>query len=117
MTEKTIIYGIANCDTVRKARKWLKENGVDYRFHDLREDGLPAGALAKWQKAVGWEVLLNRRGTSWRKLSPGEREGVNQERAMKLMTDQPLLIKRPVLVHGKVIQVGLDAAAYKKLFG
>ena len=109
------LYGIKNCDTVKKARKWLDEHGVDYRFHDFRADGLDMKRLEAWIKAVGWEALLNRRGTTWRKLSEGEREGIDARRAAALMLEHPTLIKRPVIEHGKQVLVGFDPKAYAEL--
>ncbi|HSP01095.1 MAG TPA: ArsC family reductase [Thioalkalivibrio sp.] len=110
-----ILYGIKNCDTVKKARKWLDEHGADYRFHDFRADGLEAKQLDAWIQAVGWETLLNRRGTTWRKLPEEVREGIDEQRAAALMLEQTTLIKRPVVEHGKQVLVGFDPDAYAKL--
>ena len=112
----TTLYGIKNCDTVRKARKWLEAQGIEYTFHDLRSDGLAKKDLTAWAKAVGWETLLNRRGTTWRQLPDADKEGVNEKRAIDLMLAQPTLIKRPVLIHKKVTQVGFKPAEYEALF-
>lgn len=110
----TTLYGIKNCDTVKKARRWLDEHGVEYRFHDLRADGLEAKRLDAWIRAVGWETLLNRRGTTWRKLPEAVREGIDAKRAAALMLEQPTLIKRPVIEHGEQVLVGFDPDAYAK---
>ncbi|MFN2348826.1 MAG: ArsC family reductase [Thioalkalivibrio sp.] len=110
----TTLYGIKNCDTVKKARKWLDEHGVDYRFHDFRADGLEAKQLDAWIRAVGWETLLNRRGTTWRKLAEDVREGIDKQRAAALMLEQPTLIKRPVVEHGKQVIVGFDLDTYQR---
>ncbi len=112
----TTLYGIKNCDTVRKARKWLEARGVDYRFHDLRADGLAAADLDRWLTAVGWEVLLNRRGTSWRQLDAAVRDGVDAAKARELMLEQPTLIKRPVLEQAGTVRVGFSEADYATLF-
>ena len=113
----TTLYGIKNCDTVRKARKWLEAQGIDYTFHDVRADGLTKKAVTEWAKAVGWETLLNRRGTTWRQLSDSEKESAtNQKAAIDLMLEHPALIKRPVLVHKKGIHVGFKPAEYEALF-
>jgi len=112
----TTLYGIKNCDTVRKARKWLEAHGVDYNFHDLRSDGLEKKDLTAWEKAVGWEVLLNRRGTTWRQLPVADREGINKSKAIQLMLAHPAMIKRPVLVHNKGIHVGFKPGEYEALF-
>ncbi|WP_018953109.1 ArsC family reductase [Thioalkalivibrio sulfidiphilus] len=111
----TTLYGIKNCDTVKKARKWLEAHGVEYRFHDFRADGLEAKQIDAWIKAVGWETLLNRRGTTWRKLPEAVREGIDEKRAAALMLEHPTLIKRPVVEHGKQVLVGFDPDVYAKL--
>lgn len=110
------LYGIANCDTVRKARKWLSENAVDYRFHDFRKDGLEEIRLRAWVAELGWETLLNRRGTTWRKLPEAVRQGVDEESAIAIMLAQPAIIKRPVLDLGNARRLGFTADAYRELF-
>ena len=118
-TEKfamTILYGIKNCDTVKKARKWLETAGIEYRFHDFRSDGLEREKVAAWNQAVGWETLLNRRGTTWRQLPEEVKETIDEARALDLMIEHPTLIKRPVLEHGKDVLVGFKEADYKTLF-
>jgi len=111
-----ILYGIKNCDTVKKARKWLEAHRVEYRFHDLRVDGLDPTRLSTWVRAIGWEALLNRRGTTWRGLSESERADLDEERAMALMLAHPSLIKRPVLEYGGALRVGFDEADYAERF-
>ena len=111
-----IFYGIKNCDTVRKARKWLNEQGIDYDFHDFRVDSLTKKDLRTWVKAVGWELLLNKRGTTWRQLPDKDRETVDESKAIDLMLANPTLVKRPVLVRGKQINVGFKPAEYTELF-
>ncbi|MEJ2479211.1 MAG: ArsC family reductase [Acidihalobacter sp.] len=113
----TVLYGIKNCDTVRKARRWLDEHGVNYRFHDFRADGIDLGRLRAWADELGWETLLNRRGTTWRKLPDERRNGIDLDRAVELMLEQPALIKRPVLDLGTQRMVGFDAARYADLLG
>ena len=105
-----ILYGIPNCDTVRKARAWLDAAGVDYRFHDFKKAGVPAEALTAWLAAVGWERLLNRQGTTWRKLDAAVQSGVvDAVSAAALLRDQPSLIKRPVVAWTSgAITVGFD---------
>jgi len=93
----TPLYGIKNCDTVKKARHWLEAQGHEYRFHDFRADGLSPELLDKLEARLGWETLLNRRGTTWRKLEEAQRENLDRAKAMALMLAQPSLIKRPVL--------------------
>jgi Spx/MgsR family transcriptional regulator len=106
------LYGIPNCDTVKKARAWLDENGVAVQFHDFKKAGVPAARLDAWLKAAGWERLLNRKGTTWRKLDEALREStVDEASARRVMLDQPSVIKRPVVewADGR-ITVGFDAA-------
>ncbi len=110
------LYGISNCDTVRKARNWLSSNDVDYQFHDFRKDGLTLNQLKGWAKAVGWETLLNRRGQSWRKLTDKDKADINETRALKLMQANPTLIKRPVLETQKRVHVGFTPKDYQHLF-
>ena len=111
MTTDITLYGITNCDTVKKARAWLDENGVAVQFHDFKKAGVPAARLDAWLQAVGWERLLNRQGTTWRKLDEGLREAtVDAASARRVMLDQPSVIKRPVVewADGR-ITVGFDA--------
>ena len=106
------VYGIPNCDTVKKARDWLSAAGVDYHFHDFKKTGVPEEALAAWIDALGWEALVNRKGTTWRKLDDAQREAVQDAASARaLMLDQPSIIKRPVVQwpDGR-ISVGFDAA-------
>ena len=90
------IYGISSCDTVRKARAWLDAQGLDYTFHDFKKEGVDAAILERWADTCGWEVILNRRGTTFRKLEDADKEGLDRTRAIALMQAQPSLIKRPV---------------------
>ena len=112
----TVLYGIKNCDTVKKARKWLDAHGVDYRFHDFRVDGLDAVALRAWVKELGWETVLNRRGTSWRQLDAAVRDNIDERSAIEQMQANPTLIKRPVLDLGDRRVVGFSDPAYAELF-
>jgi len=110
------IYGIGNCDTVRKARAWLDQHGIDYVFHDYRKDGLTAAMLRRWRKDPGYEALLNRRGTTWRKLPDDLKADLTEAAMEKLMLDNPSIIKRPMLDTGKQRRVGFSAADYGSLF-
>ncbi len=110
------LYGIPNCDTMKKARTWLDAAGIAYRFHDYRRDGVDRDLLAPWVAALGWEALLNRSGTTFRKLPEGERAGLDAERAMALMLAQPAMIRRPVLVDDKGIEVGFKPERYAGRF-
>ena len=110
-----ILYGIRNCDTVKKARAWLDQRGVDYRFHDYKAAGIDMARLDRWCGEVGWETLLNRAGTTFRKLADKEKQNLNQKRATALMLAQPSVIKRPVLeLNGKLI-VGFKPEHYESL--
>ena len=111
------LYGIKNCDTVKKARRWLAEHGVVHRFHDFRSDGLDEKRLAGWVEQLGWEAVLNRRGTSWRTLSDSQREKIVDEvSALTAMLAQPALIKRPVLETGDgALRIGYSEADYAAL--
>jgi arsenate reductase len=100
-TTSATIYGIANCDTMKKARGWLAEHGIDAAFHDYKKAGIERKQLEGWIKEVGWEVLLNRAGTTFRKLADAEKANIDQRKAITLMLAQPSLIKRPVLDLGK----------------
>ena len=104
------IYGIKNCDTCRKALKWLEVEKIDHRFHDFRTDGLDKTTLQCWIAAVGWETLLNRRGTTWRKLPDADKVDVDDQAASRLMLTNPTLIKRPVVDAGGEVIVGFKDA-------
>jgi Spx/MgsR family transcriptional regulator len=103
------LYGIPNCDTVKKARAWLSGRGQAYGFHDFKKQGVPPEALARWTEAAGWERLLNRKGTTWRKLDAATQAGVaDAASARSLMLANPSVIKRPVVDWGQEITVGFD---------
>jgi len=117
MSSKITIYGIKNCDTMKKARAWLEQHGVDYAFHDYKASGIDRERLAAWIKAVGWETVLNRAGTTFRKLPEADRENLTEARAIRLMLEQPSMIKRPVLETGKGAPlVGFKPEAYAARF-
>jgi len=111
------IYGIKNCDTMSKARAWLDKKGVKYKFHDYKEAGIDKAHLEQWVKDVGWETLLNRAGTTFRKLPDAQKTGLNESKAISLMMAQPAMIKRPVLDIGKRRIVGFKAESYEKAVG
>ena len=112
------LYGIPNCDTVKKARTWLSENGVDAVFHDFKKQGLDAATVAGWLKDASWETLVNRKGTTWRKLDEAEKSRViDATSATALMLATPSVIKRPVLVGAGAVQVGFTPERYAALFG
>jgi arsenate reductase len=107
------IYGIKNCDTMKKARAWLDKHGVDYVFHDYKTAGIERDRLARWSKKVGWETLLNRAGTTFKKLPDKDNDGVTEMKALALMLAQPSMIKRPVLeLDGGKLLVGFKPEIY-----
>lgn len=110
------MYGIPNCDTIKKARNWLEGKGVGYTFHDYKKEGVDTKLLASWCEAVGWETLLNRRGTTWRKLPESDKESVDQAKTIALMVKHPSMIKRPVLITGSQVVVGFSVSEYEALF-
>ncbi|MBN7770045.1 ArsC family reductase [Marinobacter daepoensis] len=103
------LYGIRNCDTVKKARKWLDEQGIEYQFHDFKKDGLTSEKLSQWEQAIGWDTLLNKRGTTWRKLPDEVRDTISAQSAHQVMLDNPSIIKRPVVERGEDVSVGFNA--------
>ena len=111
------IHGIKNCDTMKKARAWLDAHGVAHDFHDYKVAGINAATLQAWIARVGWEVLLNRAGTTFRKLPDADRADLTEARAIALMLAQPGMIKRPVLDDGAVLLVGFKPEVYAKRFG
>ena len=117
MAKKVTIYGIKNCDTMKKARTWLEGHGVAYDFHDYKTAGIDAATLQGWTRAVGWEVLLNRAGTTFRKLPDVDKAGLNEKKALALMQAQPSMIKRPVLDVGGKLLVGFKPEEYGRTFG
>lgn len=117
MAKKAVtIYGIKNCDTMKKARTWLDGHDVAYSFHDYKAAGIDKASLERWAKAVGWEVLLNRAGTTFRALPDGDKQGLTDKRAIALMLAQPSMIKRPVLDVGGTLTVGFKPDVYAAVF-
>lgn len=112
----TTIYGIPNCDTIKKARKWLEQNNIDYTFHDYRQDGLDASLLASFMEKLSWEELLNKRSTSFRNLEDDIKNNLNQQTATDAMLAQPTLIKRPVVITNEHAAVGFKADNFAKIF-
>jgi arsenate reductase len=117
MAKAVTIYGIKNCDTMKKARAWLDDHGVAYEFHDYKSAGIDRGMLGGWAREVGWETLLNRAGTTFRKLPEKDREGLSEKKAIGLMLEQPSMIKRPVLQMKGRLLVGFKPDEYAKAFG
>lgn len=109
------LYGIKNCDTVKKARKWLDANSVPYTFHDFRVDGIDKTLVNNFLKQISLETLINKRGTTWRKLSDEEKEIKNKTQAVTLMIENPTIIKRPVLDANKKLAIGFSEESYKSI--
>ncbi len=110
------IHGIKACDTMKKARDWLDSHGVAYAFHDYKVAGVERATLVAWARAVGWESLLNRSGTTFRKLPEADKQGLDEDKAIRLMLAQPSMIKRPVLDLGGRLLVGFKPEAYAAAF-
>ncbi|HBM82168.1 MAG TPA: ArsC family reductase [Halieaceae bacterium] len=109
------VYGISNCDTVKKARRWLEQHAIEYRFHDVRSDGLTPEQVRAWLQELGWETLINRRSTSWKALAPAAREQMDDTHALAAILEQPPLIKRPLLDIGHERHCGFSAPAWEAL--
>jgi arsenate reductase len=114
MAKSITIYGIKNCDTMKKARAWLDNHAIGYSFHDYKTDGIERARLVRWAKDVGWEMLLNRAGTTFRKLDDADKAQLDETKAIALMLAQPSLIKRPVLDLGGKLLVGFKPEIYGK---
>lgn len=109
------LFGIPSCDSCTKARRWLVENSVEHTFHDIRKDGLTVQQLSMWSDSVGWQVLLNKRSLTWRKVPEADRQDLTDNKVIALILEQPTLLKRPVLSFKGKLVVGFDAAAYAAL--
>ncbi|MFT7235875.1 MAG: Spx/MgsR family transcriptional regulator [Methylophagaceae bacterium] len=112
----TTLYGIKNCDTIKKARVWLSANNIDYIFHDYRQDGLDIQWLEQAEQALGWELMLNKRGTTFRQLSEEQKQGVDRAAAMELMLEYPAMIKRPILIQNETYFIGFKEQQYTEVF-
>ena len=112
-TKPITLYGVKNCDTMKKARAWLDAKGVEYVFHDYKTEGVDRASVERWVKQAGWETVLNRAGTTFRKLPEKDREGLTEKKAITLMLAQPSMIKRPVLEGGGALLVGFKPDVYE----
>jgi arsenate reductase len=117
MANAITVYGIKNCDTMKKARAWLEAHGVAYAFHDYKTQGIDKVKLEAWVKEAGWETVLNRAGLTFKKLPEAERAGVTEKKAIALMLAQPSMIKRPVVAGAGMLLVGFKPEIYEKAFG
>lgn len=113
----TRLYGIPNCDTVKKARSWLDQHGVAYTFHDYKKEGADPEKLVRWVEEAGWEVVLNRRGTTFRALADSDKADLDAAKAVAIMAAHPSCIKRPVVEHAGGLLVGFDAQAWQQALG
>ena len=112
----TTVYGIKNCDTMKKALRWLDDAGVEYRFHDYKKEGVPADQLDNWLTTLGWEQVINRRGTTWRKLDESIRDNMDNQSARAVVLDNPSIVKRPLLDTGSELVLGFKADDYTTRF-
>ncbi|MCJ7591931.1 MAG: arsenate reductase [Woeseiaceae bacterium] len=110
------VFGIKSCDTCRKARKFLAENDIDFRFHDVRDDGLDIQMLERWSARIGWEKMLNRQSLTWRKIPEVDRNGMTKDRALALIIENPTLVKRPVLESDTFIAVGFSEKRFSEFW-
>jgi len=111
-----IIYGISNCDTVKKAKNWLDKHNIDYQFHDFRQQGLDKKIIDGWLKTVAWDKILNKRSTSWRNLDPSIQQTINKSNVVDLLIENPTLIKRPVMDVNDTITIGFNSDTYEGIF-
>jgi arsenate reductase len=111
-----VMYGIPNCNTIKKARAWLEQHDIDYEFHDYKKMGTDESLLTRWIKTFGWDKVVNTRGTTWRKLDEAVRDHMDDNGAVKIMMEKPSIIKRPILVVGKHEILGFDEDSYRKEF-
>jgi arsenate reductase len=116
MIEAVTLYGIANCDTIKKAKVWLQDHQIDFEFHDYRKQGLDADLLQTWVSDIGWEALLNRRGTTWRQLAPEVKDNIDSNSAIEVMLANPAIIKRPLLVTNNQRYLGFSDDQYSQIF-
>lgn len=115
MTKAVTLYGIANCDTIKKAKAWLNGHNIEFDFHDYRVQGLDIEQLHRLEDSLGWDAMLNRRGTSWRKLSEETRSNIGRELALEVMLENPAIIKRPILSKDR-LHLGFSEQQYREIF-
>jgi len=112
----TSLYGIKNCDTIKKAKAWLSQQQIEFQFHDYRQDGLSREWLTETERHLGWETMLNKKGTTFRQLSDEQKNNVDQASALDLMLEFPAMIKRPILIHHQQYFCGFKAEQYQEIF-
>jgi Spx/MgsR family transcriptional regulator len=116
MGQPITLYGISSCDTIRKAKTWLKNRQIEFEFHDYRKQGLEQKLLESMISVLGWEAMLNRRGTTWRALPDTVKEQIDQASAMRVMLDNPAIIKRPILATANQLHLGFSDRQYQEIF-
>ncbi|WKD23818.1 ArsC family reductase [Pseudoalteromonas sp. KG3] len=113
----TIIYGTpANCDTIKKAKKYLTDNAIDYTFHDYRKDGINLAMISEFANHIDWQELVNKRGTTYRQLTDEQKQNLDKDSALAILVEQPAMIKRPVLIHNDTYHLGFKVAQYDEIF-
>ncbi|QCZ93888.1 ArsC family reductase [Salinimonas iocasae] len=112
----TTLYGISNCDTIKKAKKWLETHDIDYQFHDYRKDGINRQWLEQTESILGWETMLNKRGTTYRQLDDQTKSHMDREAAISIMAESPAIIKRPILDYDSSLHIGFKPEQYKEIF-
>lgn len=112
----TVLYGIPNCDTIKKAKKWLTDHDITFTFHDYRKDGISAGFLKQAEAELGWETMLNKRGTTYRQLEEAEKASIDKDKALALLELHPAMVKRPILSHDGQFYIGFKPAQYEEIF-
>ncbi|WP_404340326.1 ArsC family reductase [Pseudoalteromonas mariniglutinosa] len=112
----TIMYGISNCDTIKKAKKYLTDKQIEFTFHDYRKDGVDLAMVSEFAEHLDWQVLVNKRGTTYKQLSDQQKESLSKDSALALLVTQPAMIKRPVLVHNNKYYLGFKSAHYDEIF-
>ncbi len=110
------MFGIPNCDTIKKAKKWLEAEDIAYEFHDYRKQGVDAALVTEFCDALGWEIVLNKRGTTFRQLTQEQKDSLNKENAIKLLVENPAMIKRPILKVNDQLHIGFKADQYTTIF-
>ncbi|OBT08631.1 arsenate reductase [Vibrio sp. UCD-FRSSP16_10] len=111
-----IMYGIPNCDTIKKAKKWLQEHQIEFTFHDYRKQGITPELVGEFCDHFGWELVLNKRGTTYRQLSDEQKQSLNHDLAISLLVEQPAMIKRPIIRIGDMLHLGFKADQYHNIF-
>ena len=116
MTKAVTLYGIANCDKIKKAKAWLQQRNVAFDFHDYRAQGISAGQIQSFSDELGWDAMLNRRGITWRKLSEDTRSNIDHDLAIEVMLQNPAIIKRPILAANNRLHLGFSVQQYEEIF-